>query len=97
MKGIKGKAGQTVVMKHAEIMQVQHLLLAARCLLLAPCSLLLVSLLLASLLLLVSSVGANPQVATRTQHENLPGNQGAWRPTIAKMNNSLIYQGNLRR
>ena len=50
LKGIKGKAGQTVVMKHAEIMQ----------------------------------------------HENLPGNQGAWRPTITKMNSSMIYQGNLR-
>ena len=46
----RGKPGQTVVLKHAEIMQ----------------------------------------------HENLPGNQGQWRPPIKTMNSSLIYQGNLR-
>jgi alpha-L-rhamnosidase len=50
IKNMKGKAGQTVMLKHAEIMQ----------------------------------------------HENLPGNQGTWRKPIAKMNSSLIYQGNLR-
>ena len=50
IKNMKGKAGQTVVLKHAEIMQ----------------------------------------------HENLPGNQGQWRPPIKTMNSSKIYQGNLR-